>query len=45
MAVLGVGGRLFLRREAPEPCIAGGGVLDNDNDSLVVNCPTFWNGA
>ena len=44
MAVLGVGGRLLLRRDAPEACVVLGRTLDNDDNSLVVNCPGYWSG-
>lgn len=44
MAVLGAGGKLYLRRDAPEPCLIDGLALDNDDDSLISNCPNFWTG-
>ena len=44
MAVLGVGGRLFLRRDAPEACVAAGTSLDNADNSLTINCPGYWSG-
>ena len=44
MAVLGVGGKLRLKREAPEACIIGAGSIIPEINSLGSICPGYWNG-
>ena len=44
MPVLGVGGKLVLRREAPEPCILSADQLNTTNDTFVSICPGYWSG-
>ena len=44
MAVLGVGGRLKLKRSAPEACIINTDTLIPGIDSLQSICPGYWNG-
>lgn len=43
MAVLGIGGRLYLKREAPDACVISSSAVTNDN-SLLTNCPGYWTG-
>lgn len=44
MAVLGVGGRLVLKREPAEPCVVTQEQLDFTKDVVTSICPGFWNG-
>ena len=44
MAVLGVGGRLELKRELAEPCVITQEQLDYDKDVVTSMCPGFWTG-
>lgn len=44
MAVLGVGGRLFLRREAPSPCLINESAIDAPNNVIRSICEGYWNG-
>ena len=44
MAVLGVGGKLKLKREAPEACIISAGSIIPEINSLGSICPGYWNG-
>jgi len=44
MAVLGVGGRLVLKREATEPCLVNGDQIDAVKDVITAVCPGYWNG-
>lgn len=44
MAVLGVGGRLLLKREAPEACIIEDSALYPEKDVLTSICPGYWSG-
>lgn len=43
MAVLGIGGRLYLKREAPEACVISSLLVTSD-DSLLTYCPGYWTG-
>ena len=44
MAVLGAGGQLKLRRDAPEPCIISDDALDADRDLYTSICEGYWTG-
>jgi len=44
MAVLGHGGRLKLRREAPEPLVLSPDALHLQSSSLMVSNPAYWSG-
>ena len=44
MAVLGSGGRLELRREAPSPCVILPDALNLGNDSFEIACEGYWPG-
>ena len=44
MAVLGVEGRVRLRREAPDPLIISSKTLRADIDKFVVNSTDYWSG-
>ena len=44
MAVLGNGGRLELRREAPSPCVILPEDLNLSNNSLEIGCEGYWPG-
>jgi len=44
MAVLGVGGRLELKRCAPEPCILSPDSLDSLNNEYESICDGYWSG-
>ena len=44
MAVLGVGGKLRLKRSAPEACIISSQAVIPEIDSLQSICPGYWNG-
>ena len=44
MAVLGAGGRLMLKRAAPEACIISGSSVDPNKDVLTTICPGYWSG-
>ena len=44
MAVLGSGGRLELRREAPSPCVILPEDLNLSNNSFEVGCEGYWPG-
>ena len=44
MAVLGSGGRLELRREAPSPCVILPEDLNLGNNSLDIGCEGYWPG-
>jgi len=44
MAVLGVGGRLRLRREAPEPTVLRPGNVHPPSRSIYMRNPAFWSG-
>jgi hypothetical protein len=44
MAVLGVGGRLYLKREAPDPCLVSNTAIDGINNALTSICPGYWSG-
>ena len=44
MPVLGVGGKLVLQREAPEPCILPAEQLNTSIDSFASVCPGYWTG-
>jgi len=44
MAVLGVGGRLRLKREAPEPTVLRPGNVHVGSKSIYMRNPAFWSG-
>lgn len=44
MAVLGVGGKLLLKRKAPEACVLSGAGLNWDSNTYPTICPGYWNG-
>ena len=44
MAVLGVGGRLELLREAPEPCVITPNQINLGTNTISDICPGYWNG-
>ncbi len=44
MAVLGVGGKLQLKRSAPEPCLINTSAAIPEIDSLGSICSDYWNG-
>jgi len=44
MAVLGVGGRLLLRREAAEPCLVNPASVSTQSDTINSLCPGYWSG-
>jgi len=44
MAVLGSGGRLELRREAPSPCIIYPDDINQGSDSFDLHCEGYWSG-
>jgi len=44
MAVLGVGGKLRLKRDAPEPCVISSETVIPEINSLGSICPGYWNG-
>ena len=44
MAVLGAGGKLKLKRAAPEACIINGNLVDADLDVITSICPGYWSG-
>ena len=44
MPVLGLGGRLRLRREAPEPVVLHPDALSTSSNTLYVRNPAFWSG-
>ena len=44
MAVLGVGGRLELLREAPDPCIITPDQINLGSNTIGNICPGYWNG-
>ena len=44
MAVLGVGGRLRLKREAPEPTVLRPGNVNTASNSIYVRNQAFWSG-
>lgn len=44
MAILGVGGRLRLKREAPEPTVLRPGNLHQPSRSIYMRNPAFWSG-
>ena len=44
MAVLGIGGRLYLKREAPDPCLVSNTAVDGANNVLNSICPGYWSG-
>ena len=44
MAVLGVGGKLWLKREAPEACLVSSDVVDGNLNALSSICPGYWSG-
>lgn len=44
MAVLGVGGKLLLKRAAPEPFLIADSTLDAGNNLYTASEPGYWNG-
>lgn len=44
MAVLGAGGRLQLRREAPAPLVLGPGALNRKANAIEINNQDYWSG-
>ena len=44
MAVLGVGGRLLLKRSAPEPCLVNADSVIPEIDSIQSICEGYWSG-
>lgn len=44
MAVLGVGGRLILRREAPEPCLVNPESISAASNTISSICTGYWSG-
>lgn len=44
MAVLGVGGKVRLRREAPEPMVLRPDNIDTASNSIYLRNPAFWSG-
>jgi hypothetical protein len=44
MAVLGTGGKLLLKREAPEPCLINPESVDPEGDIIFSLCDGYWTG-
>lgn len=44
MAVLGIGGRLVLKRSAPEPCLISPDAILPSINAIQGICPGYWNG-
>lgn len=44
MAVLGVGGKLLLKREAPEACVISSESVDGNLNALSTICSGYWSG-
>jgi len=44
MAVLGTGGKVRLRREAPEPTVLSPGNINLGSNAIYVRNPAFWSG-
>ena len=44
MPVLGVGGKLVLRREAPEACVLPAKTLNPNSNDFADICPGYWTG-
>ena len=44
MAVLGVGGRLLLRREAPSACLINPTSISAESDTIASLCGGYWSG-
>ena len=44
MAVLGTGGRLVLKRKAPEPFLVSSREVDYDRNHLQESAPGYWTG-
>jgi len=44
MAVLGTGGKILLRREAPEPTVLSPANINLGSNSILVRNPAFWSG-
>jgi hypothetical protein len=44
MAVLGIGGKLLLKREAPEACLISSDSVDANADALSTICAGYWSG-
>lgn len=44
MAVLGVGGKLVLKRDAPEACLIDSAAVDGNLNALSTICAGYWSG-
>ena len=44
MAVLGAGGKLLLKRQAPEPCLINPESVDPEGDIIFSICDGYWTG-
>ena len=44
MAVLGVGGRLLLKREAPSACLINPEAISDETNTISSICPGYWSG-
>lgn len=44
MAVLGIGGKLLLKRKAPEPCLISSDSVDANINALSTICAGYWSG-
>lgn len=44
MAILGVGGQLKLKREAPDPVVVAGSNINATTDTITSGSSSFWNG-
>ena len=44
MAVLGAGGKLLLKRQAPEPCLINPEAVDPEGDIIFSICDGYWTG-
>jgi len=44
MAVLGIGGRLYLKRDAPDACLIDSSAVDGARNAISSICPGYWSG-
>lgn len=44
MAVLGIGGKLHLKRQAPDPCLINNNSIDGARNAIADICPGYWSG-
>jgi hypothetical protein len=44
MAVLGVGGKLYLKRDAPDPCLIDSSAVNGPRNAIGSVCPGYWSG-